>query len=51
MKQLIILDSKNVIDKFLYFYKNNNNNIYNKMLINENIQKTGKHLKNGQKLQ
>ena len=39
MKQLIILDSKNVIDKFLYFYEINNNNIYNKMLINENIQK------------
>ena len=39
MKQLIILDSKNVIDKFLHFYENNNNNIYNKMLINENIQK------------
>ena len=39
MKQLIILDSKKIIDKFLYFYENNNNNIYNKMLINENIQK------------
>ena len=39
MKQLIILDSKKIIDKFLYFYENNNNNVFNKMLINENIQK------------
>ena len=38
MKQLIILDSKKVIDKFLYFYEINNNNVFNKMLINENIQ-------------
>lgn len=39
MKQSIILDSKKVIDKFLYFYEINNNNVFNKMLINENIQK------------
>ena len=39
MKQLIILDSKKVIDKFLYFYEINNDNVFNKMLINENIQK------------
>jgi len=39
MKQQIILDSKKVIDKFLYFYEINNNNVFNKMLINENIQK------------
>lgn len=39
MKQFIILDSKKVIEKFLYFYEINNNNVFNKMLINENIQK------------
>lgn len=39
MKQLIILDSKKIIDKFLYFYEINNDNVFNKMLINENIQK------------
>ena len=39
MKQFIIFDSKKVIEKFLYFYEINNNNVFNKMLINENIQK------------